>query len=311
MFEWEGCETAAMLLGLTFAILASLGSGAGSAVEAFGVRKAAAKGKPPGDLGPLLHEPIYFIGLTVDLLGFGFTVIALQLLPLFLVQAVVASSIGVTALIVAASGRPLGRQGWIALCASLGGLVLLGISAESHDGTPLPISWQWALLGMALPLAVLGVFANRRNGTWSAVLLAFGAGLAFACVAVSARSMELPDPAWQLLVLPALWSIVVNGVLGTVLFALALQRGRVTVVAAVAYTTNTVLPATIGILFLGDEVSSGYALVATAGFLIAVSGAIALSRFAGPLPAAPSAIPADAATRPTGNGSSAAKGYAQ
>jgi hypothetical protein len=39
-----------MLLGLTFAILASLGSGVGSAVEAFGVRRAAAKGKPAGDL---------------------------------------------------------------------------------------------------------------------------------------------------------------------------------------------------------------------------------------------------------------------
>lgn len=81
-----------MLLGLTFAILASLGSGVGSAVEAFGVRRAA-KGKT-GDLGPLLHEPIYFLGLTVDLLGFAFTVIALQILPLFLVQAVVASSVG-------------------------------------------------------------------------------------------------------------------------------------------------------------------------------------------------------------------------
>jgi hypothetical protein len=32
-----------------------------------------------------------------------------------------------------------------------------------------------------------------------------------------------------------------------------------------------VLPATIGIVFLGDQVRSGYALVATAGFLIAVS----------------------------------------
>jgi hypothetical protein len=103
-----------MLLGLTFAILASLGSGVGSAVEAFGVRKAAAKGKPAGDLGPLLHEPLYFVGLTVDLLGFVFTVIALQLLPLFMVQAVVASSVGVTALIVAASGKPLSRPAWIA-----------------------------------------------------------------------------------------------------------------------------------------------------------------------------------------------------
>jgi hypothetical protein len=34
----------------------------------------------------------------VDLLGFVVTVIALQLLPLFMVQAVVASSVGVTAL---------------------------------------------------------------------------------------------------------------------------------------------------------------------------------------------------------------------
>jgi drug/metabolite transporter (DMT)-like permease len=281
-----------MLLGLTFAILASLGSGVGSAVEAFGVRRAAAKGRPAGDLSPLLHEPIYFIGLTVDLLGFAFTVIALQLLPLFLVQAVVASSVGVTALIVAASGRPLGRQGWIALCASVCGLVLLGISAESQDGTPLALGWQWALLAMAVPLAMLGVSSNRLKGTWSAVLLAFGAGLAFACVAVSARGMALPDPAWQLILQPGFWSIVINGLLGTVLFALALQRGRVTVVAAVSYTTNTVLPAIIGIAFLDDVVRSGYALVATAGFLVAVGGAIALSRFAGPLPVVSSTTPA-------------------
>ena len=104
-----------MLLGLTFAILASLGSGVGSAVEAVGIRRASASGARTGDLGPLLREPVYFAGLAVDLLGFVCTVIALQLLPLFLVQAVVASSVGVTALLVAASGRPLGRSGWIAL----------------------------------------------------------------------------------------------------------------------------------------------------------------------------------------------------
>jgi hypothetical protein len=58
-----------------------------------------------------------------------------------------------------------------------------------------------------------------------------------------------------------------------------------------------VLPATIGIVFLGDQVRSGYALVATAGFLIAVSGAIALAQFAGPLPAPDSSTTnADAAT---------------
>lgn len=273
-----------MLLGLTFAILASLGSGVGSAVEAFGVRRAAAKGKRAGDLGPLLREPVYFVGLTVDLLGFVFTVIALQLLPLFLVQAIVASSVGVTALIVAATGRPLGRPGWVALCASFTGLVLLAVSSEPHDVPPLAIGWEWLLLGMALPLAGLGVVAVRLTGTWSAVLLAVVAGLCFTCVAVAARTLDLPDPAWRFVLQPGMWAIVVNGLLGTVLFALALQRGKVTVVAAVTFTTNTVLPSLIGIFLLGDQVRSGYALVATAGFLVAVSGSIALAQFAGPLP---------------------------
>ena len=217
------------MLGLTFAILASLGSGIGSAVEAFGVRRAAASGERPGDLGPLLHQPIYFAGLTVDLLGFVFSVIALQLLPLFLVQAIVAASVGVTAVIVALSGRPLGRPAWIALCASLGGLVLLAVSSEPHDGGTLAVGWQWLLLGMCVPLAGLGAIGLRLTGTWSAVLLAL--------------------------------------------------------VAAVSFTTNTVLPAAIGILFLGDHVRSGYVAVATAGFLIAVSGAIALAQFSGPMPA--------------------------
>lgn len=140
------------------------------------------------------------------------------------------------------------------------------------------------LLGLALPLAGLGALATRITGSWSAVLLAFVAGLAFTCVAVSARSLDIPDPAWQVVLMPAIWAIVVNGVLGTVLFALALQRGRVTVVAAVTFTTNTVLPALVGIFLLGDQVRSGYAAVATAGFLISVSGAIALAQFAGPLP---------------------------
>lgn len=291
-----------MVIGLTFAILASLGSGVGSALEAFGVRRAAAQGGRSGSLKMLLKQPIYFVGLTIDLLGFAFTVLALQLLPLFLVQAVVASSVGVTALVVAASGKPLGRSGWVALGASVCGLFLLGLSSQPHDVPPLDAGWHWLLLGMALPLAGLAAVGLRLRGLPSAVLLAFTAGLAFSCVAVSSRSLEVPDPFWEIFKEPAIWAIVVDGLLGTVVFALALQRGKVTVVAAISFTTNTVLPAAIGILFLGDEVRSGYAVVAAAGFLVSVSGAIALARFAGPLPddatvAAPTAV--EAAPPPT------------
>jgi drug/metabolite transporter (DMT)-like permease len=277
-----------MLVGLTLAALAALGSGAGSAVEALGVRRAAGRTRRPGDVGALLHEPVYFVGLTVDLLGFAFTVLALQVLPLYLVQAVVASSVAVTAVIFAAIGRPLDRAGWVALGGSLVGLMLLGLSSQSHEVPPLDPVWYVVLLATALPIAGLGWAATRVAGTWSSVLLALGAGLSFSCVAVAARSLDVPEPLWRVVVDPAIWAIVVNGVLGTALFALALQRGRVTVVAAVSYATSTVVPSAIGLIFLGDEVRSGFALVAAAGFLIAVSGAIALARFTEPLPAVPS-----------------------
>ncbi len=278
-----------MLVGLTFAILASLGSGIGSAVEAVGIRRAAQHGARSGALGPLLREPVYFAGLTVDLLGFACTVIALQILPLYLVQAIVAASVGVTALIVAASGRPLGRSGWTALGASTTGLLLLGLSSQAENVPPLAPFWPWLLLAMAVPLGALAAFGSRLHGTGSAVLLAFGAGLAFTCVAVASRGLNVPDPLWRLVLQPDLWVLVLDGIIGTVLFAMALQRGKVTVVAAVTFTTNTVVPSAFGILVLGDQVRSGYALVATAGFLIAVSGAIALARFAGPLPPDPAA----------------------
>jgi len=270
--------------GLALAILASICSGLGSATEAFGVRRAHARRRQPGILPPLLREPLYFGGLAVDLLGFAFTIVALQLLPLFLVQAIVASSVAVTAIVVVATGRPLGRPGWIALSSSVFGLVLLSFSAVSGDVPALALIWHWLLLGMALPLAALGALGLRIENSWSAPVLAFAAGLAFTCVAVSARGLDIPDPAWRLLLQPSLWAIVVDGILGTALFALALERGRVTVVAAITFTTNTVLPAAIGILVLGDRVRSGYVPVAAAGFVMAVGGAISLAGFTAPLP---------------------------
>jgi drug/metabolite transporter (DMT)-like permease len=286
-----------MIAGLLLAMLASLGSGIGSAVEAFGVRRAASRGEKPGDVGQLLREPLYLGGLTIDLLGFVFTVLALQLLPLFLVQAVVASSVGITAIVVAISGRPLGRAGWFALAASLAGLVLLAMSAPVHDVPVPPSPWHWALLGMALPIGAIGLLAVRSTSRWSAAVLAFAAGLAFSCIAVAARSLEMPDPAWSLVTEPGVWAIVVNGILGTALFAMALQRGRVTVVAGVTFTTETVLPAIVGLTVLGDRVREGYAVVAAAGFLIAVGGAIALARFTEPTSAnAPAPLRADPTT---------------
>lgn len=276
-----------MLTGLLIAALASIGSGLGSAIEALGVRRAADHSGRPGELGPLLRTPLYLGGLAVDLLGFIFTVMALQLLPLFLVQSIVAASVGVTAIFLAATGRPLGRSAWWALAASLVGLVMLGFSSAPHNGSVLTTGWQWVLLGSAVPLALFGLLVERTGGRATAPLLGLTAGLAFSGVSIAARGLDLPDPAWRLITLPAVWAIAVLGILGTIFFARGMQHGRVTVVAAVSFTTTTVLPSAIGLAFLGDQIRPGYQLLASAGFLIAVLSAIALARFAGPLPDQP------------------------
>ena len=164
--------------------------------------------------------------------------------------------------------------------------MLLAVSPSRTTAPRWPIGWHWLLLGMCLPLAGLGALAMRLKGSWSAVLLAFAAGLAFTCVAVSARSLDLPDPAWRILLEPTTWAIVVNGILGTVLFALALQRGKVTVVAAVSFTTeHRAAGRSSASCSWVTRCAPATPLVATAGFLIAVSGAIALAQFSGPLPA--------------------------
>lgn len=285
-----------MLTGLLIAALACLGSGLGSAMEAFGVHRAATTHPTARatDLGPLLRTPLYVGGLTVDVLGSVCTVTALQYLPLFLVQAIVAASVGVTAVVMAVTGRPVGRRAWIALGASLIGLALLASSAQPNDGPMLDTVWQWLLLASAVPLAGLGLLTRRRSGRATSVLFGLLAGVAFSVVSISARGLDLPEPPWMVVRMPSVWAIAVLGILGTVFFARGLQHGRVTVVAAVTFTTETVLPAAVGLLFLGDEIRPGREPLAMIGFAIAVVAAMFLARFAAPgVPSGPAHRAAD------------------
>jgi uncharacterized membrane protein YedE/YeeE len=51
------------------------------------------------DLVNLRRQPVYFLGIAVDMLGFLLAAAALRQLPLFLVQSLLAFSVGVTATI--------------------------------------------------------------------------------------------------------------------------------------------------------------------------------------------------------------------
>jgi len=286
-----------VILGYLLALLGATGSGLGSVLESLGVRRAGAYGGDSDDLGRVARQPVYWSGLVADLIGFLCAAAALHRLPLFLVQSVMALSVGVTATISLALGIRLSRRGWYALGLGALGLILLAISAQPGPARPLPDAWHWVLLGMVVPVAVIGWLGKKVPRRGVAPVLAFGAGLAFTVVAVSARSLSGFDSLADLLGHPGVWAIAVNGVAGAVVFAMALQNGSATTVTAVMFTTNTVLPSVIGLVVLGDTVRSGFAVVAVFGFVLAVGGAIAIAHYAdvaGGEPARPGIAPTPA-----------------
>jgi len=273
-----------VLTGLLCAVAAALAYGSASVLQSIGIRRAGAKGVGASGLAGLKGQPLYFIGLALDGAGFFAMVVALQFLPLFLVQAVVAASVGVTAGIAALAGATLGRSGLIALAAAGLGLGLLSLSAAAESGIQLPLGWRWILLASAVPIGGLTLVGPKLGAGTAAPVLGFGAGLGFSVVAIASRSLRFPHPIWSIVGDPAFWAVIAAGLAAVALFALALQAGSVTTVSAVTFTTETVVPAAVGLAFLGDFVRNGYWPVAVAGFVLAVVGAIALARFAEPTP---------------------------
>jgi len=286
-----------VIIGYLLALLGATGSGVGSVLESLGVRRAGAYGGDSDDLGRVARQPVYWSGLAADLIGFLCAAAALHRLPLFLVQSVMALSVGVTATVSLALGIRLSRRGWYALGLGALGLILLAISAQPGPARPMPDVWHWVLLGMVIPVGLIAWLGKKVPQRAVAPVLAFGAGLAFTVVAVSARSLSGFDSVGGLLGQPGVWAIAVNGVAGAVVFAMALQNGSATTVTAVMFTTNTVLPSLVGLLVLGDTVRSGFAAVAVVGFVLAVGGAIAVAHYAdvsAAEPAQPGIVPAPA-----------------
>jgi len=212
-----------VIVGYLLAACAALASGTGSVLESIGIRRAGIFGGTSFDLVLLRKQYVYFLGLCADLTGFVLAAAALHLLPLFLVQSVIAFSVGVTAVISALLGIRLAGFGWIALAVGAGGLLLLGLSAEPTPAHTLPAGWGWMLPAAAVPVAALGYLGRQMPPRVATPMLAFAAGLGFSVVGIAARTLHVPDSPGQFLQ-PGLLAIVVNGAVAATLFALSLQR---------------------------------------------------------------------------------------
>lgn len=271
-----------MIVGLLCAVVASMCYGSASVLQSVSAKKSAAgHGLDPRVLARMFGQLPYLIGLALDGIGFVAAIVALQLhQPLFVVQAIVAGSVGVTAGIAAFLGTRLGLREWLGLAALGAGLILLAASAGIEKNEAIGAGWYWVMLASAVPVALLGAAGLRLTGSAAAIILGTAAGLGFAITAIAARSLQVPNPWWKLVASPATWAIAVGGILGMLLFALALQRFAVTTVTALVLMAETVVPAVIGLVFLGDTIRAGFGAVAAVGLLLALAGAGLLAKFA-------------------------------
>ena len=270
-----------MLLGLIGALAAALCYGSATVLQAVGVRRLAAM--PPGSslLARAWSGRLYGVGLALDGVGFLAALVALRSLPLFVVQSAIASSVGVTAVlaVLLLGARLSGREVTALVVVGLG-LVALALSAGTESPTPLTAPWSWVVLAMVVPVGALSLVAARlpRGSRWAAPLLAAAAGLGFGGVGIAARVVSVPEPWWHLLADPLAWAVAAYGVLAMVCYALALDRGAATTTAAVTFGVETVVPAAVGLLWLGDTVRAGFAAWAALGFVATLGGCVALAR---------------------------------
>lgn len=269
-----------VLLGWLLALTSALCYGVASALQASAARDTrASAGMDAMLLVRAARHWRFVVGLGLDGAGFVAQVLALQILPLFVVQVVQAANLAVTALVaVPLLHIRLRGAEWAAIGAVCGGLLLLGLASGRQGEAHEPEVFSWILVAAAVLAGLIGWVAGRWHGNAGAAALGTLAGIEFTVVAVSARLLTSANPL-VLLRDPAAWALALGGVVGFLFFTTGLQRGAVTTVTGAVVVAETVLPAAIGVLLLGDRARPGLAPLAAVGFVVAVAGAAALARF--------------------------------
>ncbi len=268
-----------MLLGLLAALAAAVAFGVGALLQALASRaEPSTSGVDPRLLLRLLRRPSFLAAVVLTLAGAGLHLIALRSLPLFLAQTVVSSSVAVTALVGTRVLRTrLHRGDVLAVVAVCAGLALLTATAEEAGTTTTSGAERALLLAAVAAVVVVGALAGRLQGAAGAALLGLVGGLGFAVVAVAARIVPDLSPG-ALLRDPAAWAVVTGGPIAFLLYSTALQRASVLVGTAATVVGQTVAPALVGLLLLGDQVREGTAPLLVGGLLLAVAGAAVLAR---------------------------------
>ena len=283
-----------MLIGVAAALLACVGYGAASVLQAYGARGSTAAASGRSEVvpvtatgGPTLRStigaaltPAFIAGMALDVIGFVGSIVSARLIPLFLSQTIISANLVVTAVLgvavlgVRLHGRDLGAIGTVVVS-----LCVLGLTAGHRGAGTSDPGVHWGLLSASVVILAGGVGLIRLLGARAAVAAGLFAGVLYGAMAVAVRVLDGIDPLRLdiLLADPASWTIAIAGLGGFYLFTVALQLGSVNGAAAALVVGETVVPGTIGVVLLGDTAQHGMSWLVAVAFFGAVAGAVAVA----------------------------------
>jgi drug/metabolite transporter (DMT)-like permease len=277
-----------MLVSLLAALVSACCYGVASVMQAIAVRSAsrrtaadgqAAAAVDPGLVVRMLRQGLFLASIAIDLLGFIAQLIALRRLPIFAVQAIIASNLAVTAVMAAWLMRArLSVREWLAVGGVVIGVALLGASSGAQGAARVGPAFQLGLIIAVVAVGLAALAVARLPDPARTLLLGALAGLGYSVLAVSARILPGFMP-YQLIRSPAAYTLAAAGIVSFMVYAAALDGGSVTTATAAVVLTETMPAALVGVIFLGDTTRRGLTAVAALGFALGVACAVALARF--------------------------------
>jgi hypothetical protein len=230
---------------------------------------------PFASLAALFTNLRWVIGFVTGLAGWALYIVALDLAPLSLVQATAAGGMGLLALLVRLGGVRLSAREWVAVAASVGGLLLVGLSLPAGTARTAVVGWGMPLIWVLISLLVAGIAAVP-----AALVLRPGAGLAIASGLLYAAGDVATKAAVSGIEPVYLFAVMLplcHG-LAFVSLQLAFQRGSTMTTAGVSSLLNNLLPIVAGFVVFHEHLPSGLPGVLRAlGFAGAVLGAALLA----------------------------------
>jgi hypothetical protein len=230
---------------------------------------------PFASLSALFTNLRWVTGFVTGLAGWALYIVALDLAPLSLVQATAAGGMGLLALLVRIGGVRLSGRERVAVAASVGGLLLVGLSLPAGAGHIAVVGWGVPLIWVLVSLLVAGVAAVP-----AATLLRPGAGLAIASGLLYAAGDVATKAAVSGIAPVYLFAVMLplcHG-LAFVSLQLAFQRGSALATAGVSSLLNNLLPIVAGFVVFHEVMPSGlFGALRGLGFAGAVLGAALLA----------------------------------